>query len=54
MRRLEQASDNIKGLLPQMLRRAGFEQLEEPDRFMTIFGTLVLISARKPEEEHKT
>ena len=51
LRRLEQVSDNIKGSLPQMLDSAGFEQIEESERFMTIFGTLVLLSARKPEKD---
>ena len=51
LRRLEQVSDNIKGLLPPMLGSAGFEQIEETERFMTIFGTLVLLSAKKPEKD---
>lgn len=49
MRRLEEASDNIKGLLPEMLRDAGFEQVQETARYMTIFGTLSLYTARKPK-----
>ncbi len=46
--RLEETSDNIKGLLPEMLRETGFEQVEETARFMTAFGTLSLYRARKP------
>jgi len=48
MRRLETASDNIKGLLPGMVRRAGFEEVEEAARRMTIFGTVCLYRARRP------
>ncbi len=47
-RRLEETSDNIKGLLPEMLSETGFEQVEETARFMTAFGTLSLYRARKP------
>lgn len=47
MRRLEETSDNLKGLLPEMLRDAGFDQVEESARYMTIFGTLSLYWARK-------
>jgi ubiquinone/menaquinone biosynthesis C-methylase UbiE len=46
-RRLERAADNIEGRLPEMMRKAGFEQVEEPSRFTTIFGTLSLYKARK-------
>lgn len=48
MRNLEETSDNIKGLLPGMFRTARFEQVEEPARYMTVFGTLSLNRARKP------
>ena len=44
----EDTSDNIKGLLPQMFREAGFEQVEETARYATMFGTLSLYKARKP------
>ncbi len=46
--RFEQASDNIKGLLPDMFWQAGFAQVEEPARFALIFGTLSLYQGRKP------
>lgn len=46
-RRLEQAADNIEGRLPEMMRRAGFTQVEEPARFTTVVGTLSLYKARK-------
>jgi len=48
-RRLEHAADNIQGLLPEMIRRAGFVEVEEPTRFTTIFGALSLYKARKPQ-----
>lgn len=44
--RLEEASENVKGLIPQMMHNAGF-QVEETARYMTIFGTLTLYRARK-------
>lgn len=47
-RHLEETRDNIDGLLPGMFRKAGFEQVEETTRFMTLFGTLSLYRARKP------
>ncbi len=43
----EDTSDNIKGLLPQMFREAGFEEVEETVRYATMFGTLSLYKARK-------
>jgi len=47
IRRLEEASDNVKGLLPEMFRDAGFGQVEEIARYMTIFGTISLYRAIK-------
>jgi ubiquinone/menaquinone biosynthesis C-methylase UbiE len=44
----EDTSDNIKGLLPEMFRKAGFEDVEETARYATMFGTLSLYRARKP------
>lgn len=49
MRWFEEVSDNIKGLLPEMFRQAGFEQIEETARYTTIFGTVSLYKMRKPE-----
>jgi hypothetical protein len=40
--------DNIKGLLPEMFARAGFSQVEETARYMTLVGTLALYKAQKP------
>jgi len=48
MRRLEETSDNIKGVLPEMLRQAGFPEVEETVHYMTVFGTISLYKARKP------
>ncbi|CAG1008724.1 MAG: methyltransferase domain-containing protein [Candidatus Methanoperedens sp.] len=46
-RHLEETRDNINGLLPEMFRKVGFEQVEETARFMTLFGTLSLYRAKK-------
>lgn len=48
IKRMEQAGDNVNGLLPIMIRRAGFEEVEEPSGFTTIFGTLSLCRGIKP------
>lgn len=45
---METTSDNVKGLLPEMMRRAGFIDVHESARYMTLFGTLSLHIARKP------
>ena len=47
--RLEQASDNVAGRLPEMFRQAGLVQVDESIRFATVFGTLSLLQGRKPE-----
>jgi ubiquinone/menaquinone biosynthesis C-methylase UbiE len=48
IRLFEDVMDNIKGLLPEMFARAGFYQIEETARYMTIVGSLALYKARKP------
>lgn len=48
VRWLEEASDNVKGLLPELFRGAGFDPVEETAQYMTPFGTLSLYRARKP------
>lgn len=48
IRLFEDVMDNIKGLLPKMFAQAGFSQVEETARYMTIAGTLALYKARKP------
>ena len=40
--------DNVKGLLPHFFRKAGFTEVEQMARFMTVFGTISLYKARKP------
>lgn len=48
VRHLEETTDHIKGLLPAMLRDAGFERIEETACYATIMGTLSLFRGRKP------
>jgi ubiquinone/menaquinone biosynthesis C-methylase UbiE len=48
VRRFEPISDNLDGLLPDMLREAGFENIEGGARFATLFGTLSILSGQKP------
>lgn len=45
---LEPITDNIKGLIPNYLKAAGFIDVGENKYFNTIFGTLSLYNARKP------
>ena len=47
MRRLEEAADNIQGLLPGMIRSAGLAQVEETAQYTTIVGGLSLFRAKK-------
>lgn len=49
--RSEEMSVGVRGLLPEMLREAGFEGVEETGQFMTIAGALSFYRARKPEGE---
>ena len=50
MRHAEQTRENIQGRLPVMLREAGFVDVEETGRRMSIVGTLSLYRAvRRPE-----
>ena len=39
--------DNIRGDLPELLRDAGFAEVCETARYMTLFGTLSLYRAHK-------
>jgi len=50
IRRFEETSDLVKGLLPEMLQDVGFECVEQTTRYMTIFGTFTLYKAQKPWE----
>jgi ubiquinone/menaquinone biosynthesis C-methylase UbiE len=47
MRSLEEAADNILGLLPDIIRNAGFMQVEEYFQYTTIVGGLSLFRAKK-------
>lgn len=48
VRNFERVADNIQGLLPILMGRAGFTSIEETAHFMTIAGTLTLYTAQKP------
>jgi ubiquinone/menaquinone biosynthesis C-methylase UbiE len=48
MRHAEQTVDNIRGRLPEIMREAGFVQVEETVRCATLLGTLSLYRGRKP------
>jgi ubiquinone/menaquinone biosynthesis C-methylase UbiE len=50
IRHLEEASDNVKGLLPEFFQLAGFEEIEEIRKYMSIFGTISLYKMCKPRE----
>lgn len=47
MRRLEEAGDNIQGVLPAMMEKAGFRCVEETQQYDTIVGGLSLYKAIK-------
>ncbi|MGR8981071.1 MAG: class I SAM-dependent methyltransferase [Gammaproteobacteria bacterium] len=49
LRFVEELNDNVRGLLPDMFRAAGFNEVAEPSRFMTLSGDVSLYGARKPE-----
>lgn len=40
-------TDNVKGLMPVLMRNAGFVEVHEAVRYMTVFGTLSLYAGRK-------
>jgi ubiquinone/menaquinone biosynthesis C-methylase UbiE len=48
MMRLEEAADNVQGRLPDMLREAGFDQVDVLYRFTALFGPLALYRAWRP------
>ena len=41
-------TNNVRGLLPDLLRLAGFERVETGQSYSTLLGTLSLYRARKP------
>lgn len=47
--RLERASDNLKGLLPELISVAGFHNVRETANHMTLFGTITLYKAKKSQ-----
>lgn len=49
IRHFEQVADHLNGLLPSFFREAGFVQVEEMVRVMTLCGTLYLYRGRKPD-----
>ena len=40
-------TDNVRGLLPNYIRNAGFVEIKEHRHYNTMFGTLSLYSAKK-------
>jgi SAM-dependent methyltransferase len=40
-------ADNVRGLLPQLMRDAGFGEVSETRRYTTVFGTMSLYRAQK-------
>jgi len=44
----ETTGDNVAGLLPELIRTAGFGSVQESARYMTVVGTLSLYTAWKP------
>jgi hypothetical protein len=45
--RSEQAQINVKGLLPEMFREAGFQSVEETGHFLTVVGALSFYRGQK-------
>ncbi|MFZ5552881.1 MAG: class I SAM-dependent methyltransferase [Bacteroidota bacterium] len=41
--------DNVKGLLPEFIRKAGFKEVSLHSRFNTIYGTLQLYKTKKTD-----
>ncbi|MCY9514809.1 class I SAM-dependent methyltransferase [Paenibacillus apiarius] len=44
----ETTKDHAKGILPQLFRQSGFEEVQQTGQFATIFGTLRSYRAQKP------
>jgi SAM-dependent methyltransferase len=40
-------TDNVKGLMPELMRHAGFVEVRESAHYMTVFGTVSLYASRK-------
>jgi ubiquinone/menaquinone biosynthesis C-methylase UbiE len=50
VRQMEETADEIDGLLPDLLRQAGFRDAQEMNQRMTIFGTLSVYKGLKPDK----
>ena len=50
IRHLEEASDSVKGMLPEIFQLAGFQEIEEKGKYSSLFGTVALYKMRKPEK----
>jgi SAM-dependent methyltransferase len=46
----ENTRDNVQGRLPSLFTQAGFREVDVLREYATIYGTLTLYRARKPEE----
>lgn len=44
----ETTGDNVRGMLPRLIERAGFTDVRETHRRRTVFGTLALLRAIAP------
>jgi hypothetical protein len=42
-------TDNVRGLLPDLLGLAGFQNVETTNSYSTLLGTVALYRARKPD-----
>jgi len=51
VRRVEEALDNILGLLPLFITDVGFHLVEETARYRTVFGPIALYRACKPKRD---
>lgn len=49
MRHYERLSDHLDGRLLSVFRQTSFENVQGAARFATIFGTLAILSGRKPD-----
>jgi ubiquinone/menaquinone biosynthesis C-methylase UbiE len=48
VRRFEPIRGNLEGLVPRVLREGGFDEVQEAGPIVTLFGTLSIVSGRKP------
>ena len=46
MRHLERAEDNFAGRLPGFMTRAGFDPVDEVERYSTMFGPVAIWRAQ--------